>query len=152
MVNIEQNKLDEYVRTYYEVLDKRLISRVSNKFESIWDANDVIRHYSYELGCDFLYNDIENALRKYIEESKRYTKRYVIEMLFDVKDNELFSKELKQKTCINDGIVTLSILSDQFDIIDYDVDNDDTEELLLEHIKISNNISELIEELQAQLL
>ncbi|MEK2206383.1 hypothetical protein ACVD1N_05955 [Vibrio parahaemolyticus] len=129
------NKINEYVHAFYEVEDKRLVRRITEDLDSIHEAADVIRHYSTQDDCEFQHGDIVNALEKYIEESNRYTKRYVIKMLFDVKDNELFSKELQQKICINDAIVTMCILSDQLDIIDYDTENDDTEELLLEHIK-----------------
>ncbi|HCH6797463.1 TPA: hypothetical protein NK990_003910 [Vibrio parahaemolyticus] len=129
------NKINEYVHAFYEVEDKQLVRRITEDLDSIHEAADVIRHYSTQDDCEFQHDDIVNALEKYIEESNRYTKRYVIKMLFDVKDNELFSKELQQKICINDAIVTMCILSDQLDIIDYDTENDDTEELLLEHIK-----------------
>ncbi|TOQ05699.1 hypothetical protein CGH02_24520, partial [Vibrio parahaemolyticus] len=107
----------------------------------------VIRHYSTKNDCEFQHGDIVKVLEKYIEESNRYTKQHVIKMLFDVKDNELFSKELQQKTCINDAIVTMCILSDQLDIIDYDTENDDTEELLQEYIKDAEELKSIDEEL-----
>ncbi|EGS6497192.1 hypothetical protein [Vibrio parahaemolyticus] len=141
------NKINEYVHAFYEVEDKLLIRRIIFDIDSIDEAAHVIRHYSTKNDCEFQHGDIVKALEKYIEESNRYTKQHVIKMLFDVKDNELFSKELQQKTCINDAIVTMCILSDQLDIIDYDTENDDTEELLQEYIKDAEELKSIDEEL-----
>ncbi|MCS0190783.1 hypothetical protein NDJ78_11335 [Vibrio parahaemolyticus] len=144
---MNMNKINEYVHAYYEVEDKLLIRRIILDIDSIDEAAHVIRHYSTKDGCEFQRGDIVNALEKYIEESNRYTKQHVINMLFDVKDNELFSNELQQKICINDAIVTMRILSEQLDIIDYDTENDDTEELLQEYIEYDEVFKSLEEEL-----
>ncbi|EOX4954283.1 hypothetical protein ACFKIU_003530 [Vibrio alginolyticus] len=145
----EQKKLDEYVHDLYEVLDKKLIRRVAAIYDSIYEAVDVIRYYSSQEACEFEYDDIVNALEKHIEESNRYTLQRVITMLFDVKDDELFSRELKQKISIEDALLTIFTLSEQMNIIDYSPESDKTYERLQEYI-IDKHFDELLVELSLE--